>query len=66
MPAQVANETAALELAKMIRAYEDSNPEVGFGVTWGICLDQAIERLGLRKTDLDYDVVLGELKILNW
>ena len=66
MPAQVANETAALELAKMIRAYEDSNPEVGFGVTWGICLDQALVSLGLVKTDLDYDVVLGELNSLRW
>ncbi|MGV1754883.1 hypothetical protein [Agrobacterium sp. CG674] len=50
---QVTNEYAVFRLAQMLKAYDDANPEVGMGPSYGYFVDQAGRQLGLEPSDYD-------------
>ncbi|MBY3231824.1 hypothetical protein [Rhizobium laguerreae] len=53
MPKQVANNIAVLRLAQALKSYDDCNPDVGMGPSYGHFVDQAGRRLGLDSSDYD-------------
>jgi hypothetical protein len=52
-------DVAVRELALAIKAYDDANPEVGFPPLWYMHVDDALERLGLTREDVDYEALTG-------
>lgn len=58
---QVSNETAVIEVAKLVMAYDNSNPDIGWGKSWRQCVDEAIKKLDIDKSCVDVVAVLDEL-----
>lgn len=59
---QVSNETAVIEVAKLIMADDNSNPDIGWGKSWRQCVDEAISRLGVDSNYVNLIEVLAELE----
>lgn len=41
--------------ALRIKQYDDAYPDVGMGMSWQMCVEQAFKSLGIDKKDVDFD-----------
>lgn len=49
---QVDNDVAVIALAEALRKYDNCNPDIGMPPPWSWFVDEALEILGLDKTDI--------------
>lgn len=59
---QVDNNLAVLRLAQALKAYDDSNPDVGMGPSLGYFIDQAGRQLGLSPSDYDHNQIFNRMR----